>query len=375
MSTNYLASAMSRIDSSEIRRVFALAASLKNPINLSIGQPHFATPPNIIAAMDKAARDGHTSYTQTNGIQPLREAMAARYHQTNGFDSDPGQILISSGVAALIHLFMLAAINPGDRILITDPCFLIYRSMLNFAGAVVEVIPENFDRDTVAAMQDQKYKFIIYCSPSNPSGYVMRREQIEWLGQLADACGAILVADEIYELFDYENRFVSAGSVYPRSLVFSGFSKSWNMTGLRLAAVATPRGSGDTWQIIQAMTTLQQYTFVCAPAPVQWAGIEALRTDISDYVNQYRRNRDRCVHMLRGSYTIDLEPGGAFYLFPRLPAGRTDREFVEAAIQQKELLVVPGRIFTSQNDRIRISYAAEEDILERGLQALVELAA
>lgn len=374
MNNQYLSQRMQNIDSSEIRRVFALASSLKNPINLSIGQPHFPTPPAIIEAMHKAALDGQTTYTQTNGIQPLREAMANKYRTQNGFDVNPDNILISSGVAALIHLLMLSCIDAGDQVLITDPCFLIYKSMLEYMGAQVSTIPENFTESDLAIHKNSSYKFIIYCSPSNPSGYIMTETRIKQLGNLADKCGAIIVADEIYELFDYEGQFKSAASIYPRSLVFSGFSKSWNMTGLRLGAVAAVDGHKETKAIIEAMTTLQQYTFVCAPAPVQWAGIKALATDISQYVAEYKVKRDRCIKSLDKYYHIDIKPGGAFYLFPQLPAGQEDRSFVERAIKEKELLVVPGRIFTKTTNRIRISYAAEDETIERGLEALKDLA-
>lgn len=374
MLTNpYLSHRMNHIDSSEIRRVFALASSLKNPVNLSIGQPHFPTPKPIVEAINKALKDGHTSYTLTQGILPLREALANKFLQENNFTASPDQILISPGVAALIHLFMMSCIDPGDEILITDPCFLIYNSMLTFLGAKTSVIPENFKRQDIDELSKKKFKFIIYCSPSNPSGFVMNENNIKMLGDLADKTGAILVADEIYEKFDYDGNFKSAASIYPGSLVFSGFSKSWNMTGLRLAAVATSDECKQTQEIINSMTTIQQYTFVCAPAPVQWAGIVALNTDIKKHIAQYKANRDLCLEKLRGKYNIDLPPEGAFYIFPKLPKNLDDNTFVKRAIKEKELLVVPGRIFTNQTDRIRISYATNAETLQKGLAALNDL--
>lgn len=368
---SYLSQRMDRIDSSEIRRVFALAGELKNPINLSIGQPHYPAPPEITAAIHKALLDGHSAYTQTQGILPLRERLARKYIEINDFKVNADQILISSGVAALIHLLLMATIDPGDRVLITDPCFLIYRSMLEFLQADVEVIPENFSPADLESHKTNNYKLVIYVSPSNPSGFIMDRGRIKQLGNLCDATGALLVADEIYELFDYEKKFLSAGSIYPRSLVFTGFSKSYSMTGLRLAAVAAPNESRECERIIEAMTTLQQYTFVCAPSAVQWAGIAALDLDMSDYVDAYRKNRDHSVATLENDFEIDLEPGGAFYLFPRIPI--EDRIFVERAIKEYELLVVPGRIFTNDKQRIRISYATHPENLERGLDALLKL--
>ena len=358
-----LAARMGRIDSSEIRRVFQLAGKLENPINLSIGQPHFPTPAPIIQAMEKALRENRTAYTETQGILPLRERLSRKFHDQNGFTAHPEDILVSSGVSCLIQLLLLATIEPGDHVLLTDPCFLIYRSMLNFLGARITTIPEQFSLKDVEGLGGV-LKLIIFCSPSNPSGHVMSAAQIRWLADLADQTGAVLVADEIYELFDYDGAFTSAGSIYPRTMTLMGFSKSYSMTGLRLAAATGPK------DLITAMTTLQQYTVVCAPAPVQWAGIPALDLNMSSEVAAYRKNRNYVLERLRGRLNVG-EPRGAFYIFPEIPG--EDRAFVERAIMEKELLVVPGSVFTKKKNHIRVSYATDPDTLERGMDALLDL--
>lgn len=359
---------MSRIDTSEIRRLFALAGTLKNPINLSIGQPHFPAPEQIRAAITEALARGATAYTQTQGILELRERLARKFQTVNGIATSPDRILVSSGVSSLIQLLFMVTIDPGDRVLLTDPAFLIYRSLLEFMGARPEYIPENFtaaDIDAWRASGDATgIKLIIFCSPSNPSGHVMSRQQLGLLAGLAEDLGALLVADEIYELFDYEGAFRSAGAIYPNTVTFMGYSKSYSMTGLRLAAATGPAA------IIAAMTTLQQYTVVCAPSAVQWAGITALDLDMSEYITQYRRNRDYCLERLRGHMEFS-HPAGAFYVWARVPGN--DREFVERAIKEQELLVVPGRIFSRETDRIRISYATDEETLARGMDALLAL--
>ncbi|MCB1315138.1 MAG: aminotransferase class I/II-fold pyridoxal phosphate-dependent enzyme, partial [Leptospiraceae bacterium] len=343
----HLSERMNRIDSSEVRRVFQLAAKLENPINLSIGQPHYPAPPEIQEAIIAALSAGHTAYTQTQGIPELRERMARKYAAQNGFQAHPDNILISSGVSSLIQLLFLATLDPGDEVLISDPCFLIYRSMLNFFNARVTTFPENFSPDDIEpikkSIQNKKIKLIIFCTPSNPTGHVMSAEQLRMLGEIADGCGAYLVSDEIYELFDYDNGFHSTASIYPRTLTLSGFSKSYSMTGLRLSAATGPE------EIIRAMTTLQQYTVVCAPSAVQWAGIRALDLDMKDYVQAYKQNRDYCVQRLKGR-TRFTQPAGAFYIFPEVPG--TDREFVERAIQTRQLLIVPGRIFTERTNHV-----------------------
>lgn len=364
---NILSERMSRIDTSAIRRVFDLAATLDDPINLSIGQPHYPAPEAVREALAQAARDGHTAYTRTEGIAPLREALAEKYRTKNGIDTAADRVLVSAGVAQLIQLLFLATIDPGDRVLLTDPTFLIYRSMLAFYKADVTTIPENFSAEDLERAGATNYKMIIYCSPSNPTGNVLSAERVKQLAGLADRQGALLVADEIYELFDYDGAFNSAGAVYPNTLTLSGFSKSYNMTGLRLSYCTGPV------EILKAMTTLQQYTVVCAPSAVQWAGLAALEVDMSSYVDAYRKNRDRCVERLSGKMNFN-HPGGAFYLFPEIPAtAGDDLAFVERAIKEKQLLLVPGNIFTDSRRHIRLSYAAEPEVLERGLDALVDL--
>ena len=366
-----LGSSMQRMDSSAIRRMFDLSAQLKDPINLSIGQPHFATPPAIIEALCQATRAGHTSYTPTQGILPLREAMAQKYQEVNGFTAEPEHILISAGVAALIQLLFLACVQKGDRILLTDPSFLIYKSLAKFFGARVATIAENFDVNemNIQTLSAHNLKLIIICHPSNPSGHIFSQQQLEFLSRLADKTGALLVSDEIYELYDYDKRFKSAACIYPRTLTFSGFSKSYSMTGLRLAAAHGPP------EIIQALTTLQQYTIVCAPAPVQHAGLTALKTNMQSYVADYRKNRDYCLTHLRKRNTLRYEyPAGAFYIFVDIGAtGQNDQDFIERAIQEKQLLLVPGRIFSASQTHVRISYAVPHTILQKGIGALGDL--
>ncbi len=362
--TQYLSERMTRIDSSRIRRAFDLAAKLENPINLSIGQPHYPTPQPIRDAISQAVQDGKTAYTPTQGILPLREKLAEKYHTKNNFQVHPDSILISSGVSSLLQLLFLSVVDPGDRILLTDPYFLIYKSMLSFFNAKIETIPEDFTERDIENINPVGLKMILFSSPSNPTGYIMQPEQIKMLGNLADQSGAWLVSDEIYELFDYDKKFTSAAAIYPDAVTLTGFSKTYSMTGLRLAAATGPA------KLIQSMSTLQQYTVVCAPSPVQWAGITALDLDMTSYVEEYHNNRDKICKALEGKYKF-RKPGGAFYLFPEING--KDDDFVERAID-KSLLIVPGSIFTSKTNTIRISFGVDQETLERGISVLIDLA-
>lgn len=357
---------MSGLDSSPIRKAFEEAAKLKDPINLSIGQPHFKCPENIIAALHKAALDGNTSYTLTGGIPELREAIAEKYKSFNGIGyASASRVLITSGVSSALLLLFQALVNPGDECLIISPYFLMYPSMLGFAGAKVHTIDENFSPEELQEKKFAKLKLIIYSNPSNPTGYILTKPQLEALAELAEQNSAYLVSDEIYEQFDYDKRFLSVGSFYEKTITLSGFSKTYNMTGLRLASVLAPE------PVLQALTTLQQYSIVCAPSVTQYAGLEALQTDMTSYIEDYKEKRDFVYESLQDYYPVQ-KSAGAFYFFFQIK--EEDNAFVQRAIREKNLILVPGFIFTDSHKYIRLSFASDWPQLKKGIQALQELA-
>lgn len=360
-----LSDRISGLDSSPIRKAFQLATTIKDPINLSIGQPHFSCPENITEAVCKAARDGKTSYTLTEGIPELKEALMSKYAEFNKIGYvKPERLLITSGVSSALMLLFNVMVNPGDDCLVLEPYFLMYPSMLKFQGANVSTLKESFTSDDISNLKNRKFKLIIYSNPSNPSGYIFSREQLELLAELAEQTGAYLISDEIYEYFDYDKKFISIGSFYEKAITLSGFSKTYSMTGLRLASIIAPL------EIHQAIATLQQYTVVCAPSVVQWAGIEALRTDMSTQINDYKTKRDLFFNELRDSYEISKTPG-AFYYFIKINSN--DEEFAAKAFAEKKLIIVPGYIFNQSHKYIRVSFAASDSILEKGIKALKEL--
>lgn len=354
---------MKYIDTSQIRKMFDLAQKLKDPINLSIGQPHFPTPQPIIEAMNKALKEGKTFYTMTQGIPELREKLAEKFYKKNNIQTSPENILVSSGVSSLLVLLFMATIDPEDEILVIEPAFLIYRGLISFFRGREILLNQNFTKEDIEKLKFKKLKLILFSSPSNPTGYILKKDQILALSELAEKTGAILVSDEIYELYDYDAQFISAGSIYPKTLTLMGFSKSYSMTGLRLSAATGPKN------LIHSLTILQQYTIVCAPTPVQYAGIIALDLDMSSYVDYYKKNRELLKQELK-NLTEFYEPEGAFYIFAKTPQNINDLEFCEKCIQNYELLMVPGRIFTNQTNWIRISYAVDRKVLERGIEAL-----
>jgi aspartate/methionine/tyrosine aminotransferase len=360
-----LSKKMSLIDSSPIRKAFELARTIENPINFSIGQPHFPCPTNIISAMKTALDQGKTSYTLTAGIPELRSAIAEKYRNFNHINyANQENVLVTSGISSSLFLLFNALVDSGDDCLIISPYFLMYPSMLGFYGANVHTLSQDFTSDDTKKLEGKKFKLILFSTPSNPTGRILTKEQLNSLADLAEKTGAYLISDEIYELFDYDQKFSSIGSTYDKTITLSGFSKTYNMTGLRLSSILAPP------DIISALTTLQQYTVVCAPAPVQWAGIEALKTDMTAYIQDYREKRDFVYNELKDYYDIE-KSDGAFYFFLKVPI--VDEEFIKLAVEKEKLILVPGYIFCKDHDHVRLSFASEWDQLKKGISALQRL--
>lgn len=357
---------MQLIDASGIRKVFDLAANMKNPINLSIGQPHFDTPEPIKDALCQAVRDGKNAYSQTQGIAPLIEKIQSRVDAE--YHHDDRQVFISSGTSGALMLVLNALVNPGDEVIVFDPYFVMYSHLAKVVGAklvFVETYPDfSVDIEKVRAAMTERTKLILFNSPSNPTGFVATEAETRALAELAAEKNVALVSDEIYRSFCYDHPFVSPATFNENVIVIDGFSKSHSMTGHRLGFVHGPQS------IIQQMIKLQQYTFVCAPHPVQWAGLAALDYDVSDRVEEYRQKRDLMRERLSNHFEISGAQG-AFYMFLKTPWG-TGTEFCTEAIKNN-LLIIPGNVFSNHDTHFRISYAQENPILEQGAEILNRL--
>lgn len=362
----HLSQKMSCIDSSPIRKAFELAQKIENPINLSIGQPHFPCPNNIVKAIQKALEEKKTAYTLTAGIPELKEALAKKYQTLNQISyAKPENILVTSGISSALFLLFNAILDPGDKALLVTPYFLMYKSMVEFYGGQILTISENFEPSDLKKLENHKIKIILFSTPSNPTGKILSKEQLLALANFADAVGSWLVSDEIYELFDYDKKFLSVGKYYDKTITLSGFSKSYSMTGLRLASILAPSN------LIQALTTLQQYTVVCAPSAVQWGGIEALQTDMSNYIDDYRKKRDFLYNSLKDYYEFQ-KPDGAFYCFLKVPV--PDEQFIQDAVEKEKIILVPGYIFCNSHNYVRISFATTWENLEKGMEGLQRMA-
>ncbi|MFA7238123.1 MAG: aminotransferase class I/II-fold pyridoxal phosphate-dependent enzyme [Phycisphaeraceae bacterium] len=365
------------IDASGIRKVFDLAAKIKDPINLSIGQPDFDVPQPIQQSAIDAINAGHNRYTQTQGIAELRDAVMKKFRHQFAHDGrwqpSGATSLITAGVSGGLFLAILTCVGPGDEVLIGDPYFVMYKHLVTLAGGRAKFIDTYPDFQLTPARVEphitDRTKLLILGSPSNPTGVVTPPEVLKQLARLCEQRGILLVSDEIYDEFCYakvKGRSPSPASFSDNLLVLRGFSKTYGMTGWRLGYAVGPS------PLIEQMTKLQQYTFVCAPSMVQDAGVAALAVDMSDHVAAYQRKRDRVVAMLKDRFELTV-PEGAFYAFPKVPTGETATRFVERAISKK-LLIIPGNVFSERDTHFRISYACEDATLERGLTLLNELA-
>jgi aspartate aminotransferase len=363
----WIADRTKHFDSSGIRKVFDLASTMKDPINLSIGQPDFAVPEPIQAAAIEAIRSNKNGYALTQGMPVLREKLQAQIDGT--FGHSDRQVFVTSGTSGGLVLAMMTLVNPGDEVIVFDPYFVMYKSLVGMVGGKVVMIDTypsfQIDLNRVAEAITPRTKAILFNSPANPTGVTASRDTIRELAQLAAERNVALISDEIYNRFCYDEPFVSPAQFNDQTIVIDGFSKTYGITGWRVGFIHGPR------ELVQVMTKLQQYTFVCAPNPFQWAGAAAMDVDMQPYIDEYRQKRDFVLSALEQDYEI-VKPGGAFYIFPKSPWG-TATEFVAKAIEN-QLLIIPGGIFSAHDTHFRISYAASQKTLERGVEVLKQLA-
>lgn len=403
-----ISSRSAMINGSGIRRVFDMGAKLKDPVNLSIGQPDFPVPAPIKQAAIDAIQHDRNGYTPTAGIPELRSRVAQYLARDLGWDvRRPGELgrdatapergsnadtaqLITSGTSGGLVLACMALLNPGDELIIPDPWFVLYPHLADVCQAKAvkcDTYPDFvLTAERVAPLITPKTKAVIACSPGNPAGVVASAKAQRDLLALCQSKGIVLISDEIYDDFAFsESRteaMVADAKAGPRcpsparapgasanTLVIRGFGKSYGVTGWRLGYAAGPTS------LIAEMTKLQQYLYVCAPTPLQHGAAAAFDVSLEPMVVEYQRRRDMVVEKLSRVTEVSV-PGGAFYAFPKVPTklGMTGEQFFEAAYA-KNVLLVPGKAFSSRDTHIRISFATPLSKLEEGLDVVCKLMA
>ena len=367
--SDYISRRAHGVDASGIRKVFDLAAKMRDPINLSIGLPDFDVPQAAKLAAVEAINAGQNRYTPTQGIEPLRSRL--RKDLSAEIGRDVGEVLITSGVSGALLLAILAVIDPGDEAIFLDPYFVMYKHLLTLSGGesvIVDSYPDfRFHADRVEKAITPRTKLLMLNSPSNPTGAVMSPEEVQAAVEIGRRHDLLVLSDEIYEPFIYDaDHLPSPARLYDKTLILRGFSKSHAMTGWRLGYVAGPAA------IVGEMAKLQQYTFVCAPSPFQHAALAALDIPMNDAVAAYRKKRDLVYSLLKTKFEV-TQPRGAFYIFPKVPAGRSATDFVAAAIE-KNVLIIPGNVFSERDTHFRISYATTDEKLREGCEILCSMA-
>jgi aspartate aminotransferase/aminotransferase len=336
---------------------------MKDPINLSIGEPDFDIPEPLKEEGIDWIRRGFNKYTPTQGIPELREKIASHLKK-KGVQFE--EVMVTAGVTGGLLLASLALINPGDEVLIPDPYFVMYEYQVLLMGGVpvfVDTYPDfRLREEEIVKKLSKRTKFIIINSPNNPTGTIYPKDDLLMIVRIAQEKDLLILSDDIYDNFVFEAPTCPCiGELYEKTLTFGGFSKGWAMTGWRLGYVAGPK------DILQQMITLQQYTFSSVNSFAQKSAIKALDFNVEDYIQRYKKKRDLIYDGLKEKFRVQ-KPQGAFYIFPEVPGGDGEA-FVERALQQN-LFIVPGSVFSKRNTHVRISFAASEETLSKGIEVL-----
>ncbi len=365
------------IDASGIRSVWQLSVTMKDPINLSIGQPDFGVPEEICAAAIDSIRHHHNGYSLTMGVPSVQDALWEFLRQDVGWEKGGHHgAMVTSGTSGALLLAAFALAGPGDEIIYPDPYFILYPQLARLTGATAVPCCTYPDFRMTAERLERcitpRTKMVILVSPSNPCGTVLNGRELQDIVDLCRARGVVLVSDEIYDVFSYSDvreggLCPSAARLWDEVLLIRGFGKSYGATGWRLGYAAGPK-----W-LIDEMAKMQQYTFVCAPTPLQHTIPTMLRHDMSDVVARFEARRDVVVKAFEGVTSVP-RPGGAFYAFVEVPhaLGLTASEFAMQAVG-KNTLVIPGKVFSARDTHFRLSFAAPDHKLAEGLAALRSL--
>ena len=357
----------SAIPPSGIRRFFDIAAEMDDVISLSVGEPDFQTPWHVRDVAIDSLQKGRTGYSPNRGFTALCREIGGYYRRRFGLDyDDRTEILVTVGGSEAIDLAVRALVNPGDEVLVPQPSFVCYDPIARMAGAkVVPIVTrrENAFRltpDELRAAITDRTKLLVLPYPNNPTGAVMRRRHLEAIAEVLRGTDILVLSDEIYGELTYNGvphvSIASIDGMRERTVVVSGFSKAYAMTGWRLGYALGPA------PILSVMTKIHQYAIMCAPTTAQYAAVEALRSgdeDIAHMREEYDLRRRLIVSGFNEMGLECFEPEGAFYIFPSVQStGMTSEQFCEELLHQKHVAVVPGSAFGACGEGfVRVSYA------------------
>jgi aminotransferase len=380
---DFVTSKIQGVPPSGIRRFFDIAATMDDVISLGIGEPDFATPPDIVRAGVVSLDAGETHYTSNSGILELRVALADHLEGLYGVRYDPDtELLITVGVSEALYLALAATADHGDEVIVPEPCFVSYNPEVIFAGGVPVNVRTSVENDfqllasEVEEVVTGQTKTLLLGYPNNPTGAVMSRERLQEIAHLAEKHDLLVISDEIYDRLVYgveHTCFASLPGMQERTILLGGFSKAYAMTGWRIGYAAAPA------EILGAMRKVHQYTIMSAPTTAQFAALEALKHGedaVQEMRARYDRRRRLIVDGLNDIGLTCFEPKGAFYAFPSIAiTGMTDEEFSERLLIEEKVACVPGSAFgTCGAGHVRCSYATAYDRIEQALERLARFA-
>jgi aminotransferase len=367
------------IPPSGIRKFFDLALSMEGVISLGVGEPDFATPWNLCEASIYSIEQGGTSYTSNRGIQKLREMLAVWLQQHYQLSYDPyDEMIITTGVSEGLDIAIRAVTDPGDEVIIAEPCYVSYEPCVVLAGGVpvpVQCREKDHFRlnpDDLLEAVTGKTKALIINFPNNPTGAVMGREHLSAIADIVADHDLLLISDEVYSELTYTGTHVSAATLdgmWDRTITLNGFSKAYAMTGWRIGYLCAPK------EICDAALKIHQYVMLCAPVMGQVAALEGLRRgeDEKDrMVQEYRVRRNLFVEGLNRIGLSCHMPEGAFYAFPSVEkTGLSDLEFAEQLLRDEQVAVVPGSVLGKGGENhCRCAYAVSRKDLAEALRRM-----
>ena len=370
---------VNQIVPSGIRKFFDLIASMEGVISLGVGEPDFTTPWHIREAAIYSLEKGYTMYTSNSGMPELRRELSIYLKERYNLGYDPdSELLITVGVSEALDLATRAILDPGDEVIIPDPCYVSYSPCVTLAGGTPIMVPTGEENSfelsaaDIEARVTDKTKAILIGYPANPTGAVMSKEKLAKIAEVARRHRLLVISDEIYARLVYGVKhtcFATLPEMKESTILLGGFSKAYAMTGWRIGYAAASK------EIIAAMTKIHQYTIMCAPTMAQVAAIEALKSgepDVLEMVEDYNRRR---LVMVKGLNDIGLpcfEPKGAFYAFPSIKGtGMTSEEFAEKLLMEEKVAVVPGTAFGQCGEGyVRCCYATSLAEIEEALSRM-----
>ncbi|WP_307258559.1 aminotransferase [Oikeobacillus pervagus] len=375
----FVAESVQNMRPSGIRKFFDLAANMEGVVSLGVGEPDFVTSWSVREAAILSLEKGYTSYTANAGLLELRNEIADYMENRFHVKYDPKEeIIVTVGASQAIDIAMRAIINPGDEIIVVEPCFVSYVPLVELAGGkavTIETKPEHdfkLQPDQLKQAITPKTKALLICSPNNPTGTQLTKEDLQGICDIVIEHDLLVIADEIYAELAYDIQHTSIASIegmQERTILINGFSKGFAMTGWRLGFCCAPK------EISHACLKIHQYAMMCASTPAQYAALEALQSGMDDVVQMtkdYRRRRNYIVSSLN-EIGLDCHiPGGAFYAFPSIKStGLSSEEFAEKLLMEQKVAVVPGNVFGKGGEgHIRCSYASSMEQLQEAIKRI-----